>query len=297
MVPSSGLAVATVSDLSGAALVHVPMPSLGSGAASADVPAVGPAPRFGPFGEPLVVPSSTSSVPQYQWQAGQGLETLAGSSGIVLMGARPMSPALGQFLAVDPDPGSGNNLYSYTSGDPINRTDRSGNAESLGVIGQWIGIGGLVLSALGPLGLAIGAFAALASTGLQAASAAMSPNTTTADWVSLGLTAAFTVFGGVTAVRSLKTSAWIIRTKQATLQSRLSEGGTAPSVRGVATRCLLTWSCSVAGIKVIGKTALPGGAPSSSMTMARGKISANTPQAAVAATRRNQRLWWFGFGG
>ncbi len=71
-----------------------------------------------------------NAMPRYGWQLAARHETLAGSSGIVLQGTRPLAPALGQFLAVDPEVGGANNVYAYTSGDPINNSDPTGNSEA-----------------------------------------------------------------------------------------------------------------------------------------------------------------------
>lgn len=48
-------------------------------------------------------------------------------SGLILLGARYYSPALGRFLTRDPSGESGGeNLYAYGNGDPINQTDPTG---------------------------------------------------------------------------------------------------------------------------------------------------------------------------
>lgn len=120
-----------ISGLDGAVLARVAIPALAisgfSGATQADV---GFGPRFGPYGEPLVTPSITpdSADPVYSWRAAQRHETLAGTSAITLMGLRPYLPALGLFLAPDPDSDAGSNMYSFSPGDPINGVDRTGAA-------------------------------------------------------------------------------------------------------------------------------------------------------------------------
>lgn len=85
--------------------------------------------RFGPYGEPLDArPSLLDAAPCYLWQAADRRETLGGDTAITLMGARPYLPAAGIFLAPDPDLDAGTNLYTFTAGDPINGTDRTGAA-------------------------------------------------------------------------------------------------------------------------------------------------------------------------
>ncbi|MFM1964533.1 MAG: hypothetical protein RL134_258, partial [Actinomycetota bacterium] len=128
-IPSGGTAVLQVPGVDGSALAHIPVPTLGSGGVA---PRVAAADRFGPFGEPLAVRDldPQSARPTYGWKGSFGVETLAGSSAVALMGARAYAPALGQFLSPDPLLDSGNNVYSYTSGDPINASDLPGTEES-----------------------------------------------------------------------------------------------------------------------------------------------------------------------
>lgn len=121
----------SLSGLDGASLAVIDLPAAAiagvSGAAlsgRAGVPE-----RFGPYGEPLDArPSLLDAAPCYLWQAADRRETLGGDAGITLMGARPYLPAAGIFLAPDPDLDAGTNLYSFTAGDPINGTDRTGAA-------------------------------------------------------------------------------------------------------------------------------------------------------------------------
>ncbi len=166
--PGSG-ATLTIVGLDGASLVTVDMPSLGSGAAPAPGAETGLAPRYGPFGEPLVTPSVDADVvPDLGWQAGAGQETLPGTSSITLMGARPYHPALGEFLAPDPNIDAGSNRYSYTDGDPINSGDRTGNETDYSWL-TWVGAVGAAFASNGfallarRVGGGWGAVAAIAS--------------------------------------------------------------------------------------------------------------------------------------
>ena len=139
-------ATMTIPGPDGSALVTVVVPSLGAGAPAP----TGLAPRFGPYGEPLVTPTSASPIPDYSWRASSRQETLAGRSSVTLLGARPYHPWLGIFLAPDPVVDSGNNMYSYTHGDPVNQRDSTGNdsealdwiARGLGIAGLFVGLGG-----------------------------------------------------------------------------------------------------------------------------------------------------------
>jgi len=120
-----------ISGLDGAILARVEIPALAVSGLSGNVSAAaGFAPRFGPYGEPLLVPSLTpeSATPVYSWRSAQRHETLEGTSAITLMGLRPYLPALGVFLAPDPDSDAGSNMYSFSPGDPINGVDRTGAA-------------------------------------------------------------------------------------------------------------------------------------------------------------------------
>lgn len=124
-------ATLTLTGVDGSALVRIDVPALGSGSAEAPGASTGVVSAYGPYGEPLVTPSiaGASPVPTYGWQAAAGRETLPGTSSIVLMGARPYHPGLGAFLAADPVIDSGDNLYAYTSGDPVNAQDAGGQEE------------------------------------------------------------------------------------------------------------------------------------------------------------------------
>ena len=119
----------TLTGLDGAALTSVAVPGLViAGVSGDDQPPVGTAARFGAYGEPLVPPrpGKARAIPVHAWQAGQEQQTLGGTSSITLMGARPYLPALGEFLAPDPDLDAGTNLYSYAAADPINGSDPTG---------------------------------------------------------------------------------------------------------------------------------------------------------------------------
>lgn len=121
----------SLTGLDGAALAVIDLPAAAlSGHSGAAVSGLAGVPeRFGPYGEPLDArPSLLDAVPCYLWQAADRRETLGGDAGITVMGARPYLPAAGIFLAPDPDLDAGTNLYSFTAGDPVNGTDRTGAA-------------------------------------------------------------------------------------------------------------------------------------------------------------------------
>jgi RHS repeat-associated protein len=244
-IPSGAKAVMTLSDLEGAALVTLPVAALGTGSASDLVPSVGPAPRFGPYGEALVAPTFTTATPHYGWQNAAGMDTLAGASSITLMGVRPYLPALGEFLAKDPDFNSGMNLYAYTSGDPINRQDLSGESETLNTVSLWMGIGGMLAGFFGPAGMAIGALAAIGSAVVQGiAIAQQDEKPSVAQWIGVGATAFFGVAGGWSSIKALKDLKWFVGQKSKTLQARGGEFST--KNKAVSGACAFSWGCAAA---------------------------------------------------
>lgn len=127
---ASGTATATLPDLGGSAMATLALPALAG--TTAEVGSLEPAPRFGPYGEPLAAAPDSDAIRDYTWRAGMGLETLPGSSSITVMGARHYHPGLGEFLTPDPLIDGGDALYAYTSGDPINYRDPSGGSEEAG---------------------------------------------------------------------------------------------------------------------------------------------------------------------
>jgi RHS repeat-associated protein len=144
-------ATLTIPGTDGSALVRIDVPALGFGSSPAPGGPTGVAAAFGPYGEPLVTPSITDAnpLPKYSWQAAARLETLPGTASVTIMGDRPYHPALGVFLAPDPVIDSGDNLYSYTSGDPINFHDSSGQEESNLIIALGVVSGASLLASFG----------------------------------------------------------------------------------------------------------------------------------------------------
>lgn len=100
---------------------------------------------YSPYGEELVTDPAASSPqptpasdqtgsvppPDYQWQAGSGLESeTVGTTAVVDMGARLYIPTLGRFTSPDPAGHASANAYDYVNQDPINFTDTGGSAPS-----------------------------------------------------------------------------------------------------------------------------------------------------------------------
>ncbi len=252
-------AILTLPGADGSALVEIPVPSLGAGS---DGSATGGlTARFGPYGEPLVTPTSTSAIPDYAWRAAAGQETLPGESSVTLMGARPYHPWLGVFLAPDPVVDAGNNMYAYTDGDPINQRDSTGNdsetldwiARGLGIAGLLIGIGGgaaafrlskapgvLTQAKSGVTALVTGVAGAVvgtAATGVQIAAMTQQSGSVSIDqWVvaiGSGAGALASVGGAVVGYRVYRANNKIysqrVAAKQA-FQEKLEQGGVAPNL-------------------------------------------------------------------
>jgi RHS repeat-associated protein len=68
---------------------------------------------------------TTSLPPKYSWLGALEIPTEL-PSGTLNLGVRSYVPQLGRFLQPDPIPGGSANAYSYTSGDPVNTSDPSG---------------------------------------------------------------------------------------------------------------------------------------------------------------------------
>jgi RHS repeat-associated protein len=74
------------------------------------------------------VPHTTTS--GYAWLGADELSTEL-PTGIMNMGARSYIPQLGRFEQTDPQPGGSANAYAYTSDDPVNESDPSGESSTI----------------------------------------------------------------------------------------------------------------------------------------------------------------------
>jgi RHS repeat-associated protein len=77
----------------------------------------------------------TSTPPKYSWLGGTGAPTTL-PSGVVALGTRSYVPQIGRFLQSDPVEGGSSNAYAYSSGDPVNNSDPSG--ESAAGLSGWL---------------------------------------------------------------------------------------------------------------------------------------------------------------
>ncbi|MGI9197669.1 MAG: RHS repeat-associated core domain-containing protein, partial [Candidatus Nanopelagicales bacterium] len=147
-IPAGGAATIAHTAIGGEALVTLAALALGGGTSYAPGEEPGLAPRVGPYGERLgeadLDPDTAS--PDYLWNAATRADTLPGSTGITMVGSRAYLPATGQFLTPDPVLDSGQNLYGYTDGDPVNARDTSGNESETDWTWVWIAVGTAALS-------------------------------------------------------------------------------------------------------------------------------------------------------
>lgn len=146
-IPAGGTATVQVPSIEGTTLTTVAVPALGAGAPAEGI---GPGAVFGPYGERLEAATTApdSATPEFAWRTAPAAQTLRGTSSISILGARAYLPATGTFLSPDPIVDAGLNMYSYTSGDPVNYEDGPGTEESPTYLTP-VGIfGGAVLSFL-----------------------------------------------------------------------------------------------------------------------------------------------------
>ncbi|MFI9382107.1 PA14 domain-containing protein [Kutzneria sp. NPDC052558] len=124
---------------------------------------VGDLRTFDPFGQPLVgVPDNSPGSMDYGW-LGQYQRPYehGGSLSLVQMGARPYSPLLGRFLAVDPVEGGSANDYDYVSGDPINALDLDGHSWFSSLVSVVTKVAQVVSWVPGPIGAVASGVAAV----------------------------------------------------------------------------------------------------------------------------------------
>jgi RHS repeat-associated protein len=147
-IPAGGTATIAHSAIAGEAFVTTAATGLGTGGTYPPGDEPGLADRVGPYGERLseadLDPDTAS--PDYLWHAATRADTLPGSTGITIVGARAYLPATGEFLTSDPLVDSGQNLYGYTDGDPINAKDTTGNESETDWTWVWVAVGTAALS-------------------------------------------------------------------------------------------------------------------------------------------------------
>ncbi|WP_303828267.1 RHS repeat-associated core domain-containing protein [Asticcacaulis taihuensis] len=96
--------------------------------------------KYGPYGEPRNASNAESWGGSHFKYTGQ--TALGGSSGLYYYKARVYDPTFGRFLQTDPVGSKDDlDLYAYTGGDPINKTDPSGNCVEDLCIGEAAAVG------------------------------------------------------------------------------------------------------------------------------------------------------------
>ncbi len=137
---------------------------------------------YSPDGEPVSVARTSDPKTPLDlvldglgWQSGRGASTLRLAAPITILGDRSYTPDGGRWLQADPTVGGSMNAYEYAIGDPINLSDPTGNAPSLGAIIGMIGAA-VVGIAIGSLTFGIGT-AAVASYGIGAFAAQVAVGT------------------------------------------------------------------------------------------------------------------------
>jgi len=108
---------------------------------------VGPVSVFTPFGEQMLGSNGVdASVPDLEWKAIEGNETVALRTPIVAMGQRVYVPALGRFVQVDPVVGGSANGYDYVNQDPTSSSDPLGMADTSWT--DWLGMAVVAVAAV-----------------------------------------------------------------------------------------------------------------------------------------------------
>lgn len=167
----------------------------------------GPLRTYTPFGDPLTTAGAVD--PDGDPDTGPGAmdngwlgqhqrpHEHAGALNLVQLGARPYSPLIGRFLAVDPVEGGSANDYDYTSADPINGRDLDGRGlwgkvkNAASAAGKYLsenksvikaGLGAAALFGCGVCGLAVAVWSAY-----DAVAAAKDGNWGKAAWEVAGV--------------------------------------------------------------------------------------------------------------
>jgi YD repeat-containing protein len=151
----------------------------------------------GPYGEPLAGGGSPRpDAPTYGYGFGDLESTVPGGAGIVLKVARPYLPALGIFLAFDPEPGSTTTGYGFAEADPVNFSDPDGAYSWWDFARNVLAVASITASLMIPGAqwytvLAISVLTSSASIGVTALERdANGQDLTAADWILEGVSVA-----------------------------------------------------------------------------------------------------------
>jgi len=151
----------------------------------------------GPYGEPLAGGfGPRADAPVYGYGFGDLESTVPGGAGIVLKVARPYLPALGIFLAFDPEPGASTTGYGYAEADPVNFSDPAGAYSWWDFARNVLAVASITASLMIPGAqwytvLAISVLTSSASIGITALERdANGQSLTAADWIMEGVSVA-----------------------------------------------------------------------------------------------------------
>lgn len=151
----------------------------------------------GPYGEPLAGGGGPrADAPVYGYGFGDLESTVPGGAGIVLKVARPYLPALGIFLAFDPEPGASTTGYGYAEADPVNYSDPNGAYSWWDFARTVLAVASITASLMIPGAqwytvLAISVLTSSASLGVTALERdANGQSLTAADWIMEGVSVA-----------------------------------------------------------------------------------------------------------
>ncbi|MCW2643176.1 MAG: hypothetical protein JWP76_5482, partial [Dactylosporangium sp.] len=117
-------------------------------------------PEFYSFDE-FGMPADGQAQQRYGWLGGKQRSADA-LGGVILMGVRLYSPALGRFLQVDPAPGGSATAYDYCNADPVNCTDLDGNWSWKKIVGTVAKVASVASMIPGPIGTIAGVVSAVA---------------------------------------------------------------------------------------------------------------------------------------
>ncbi|NJC66514.1 hypothetical protein HC028_18675, partial [Planosporangium flavigriseum] len=182
------------------------------------------APEFYSFDE-FGLPADGQAQQRYGWLGGKQRSADA-LGGVILMGVRLYSPAIGRFLQVDPVPGGSATAYDYCNADPVNCTDLAGTWSWKKIVGTVAKVASVASMIPGPIGTIAGVVSAVAY--------AATGNWKEAAWAMAGAAAA--VVGAGAAVKAAKVAVTAVRasSKAAKFGSFAAKAGRA--VKGVVSR-------------------------------------------------------------
>lgn len=226
----------------------------------------------GPYGEPLAGGGSPRpDAPTYGYGFGDLESTVPGGAGIVLKIARPYLPALGIFLAFDPEPGATTTGYGFAEADPVNFSDPDGAYSWWDFARTVLAVASITASIMIPGAqwytvLAISLLTSSASLTVTALERdANGESLTAADWILEGVTVAVDM--AIVGAGAAK-AAWTARRAATSVAEETVEELTESSIKTVSrpantttpptlTGSLTRASLMVAGVEVFSRATAP----------------------------------------